>query len=112
MNGVEDLWQFNADRGQFIYIKKTPVVDFLRCDAPKRQSIRLGVQQFVQLVEAARIARIAVDLGQCFFDCLLHLRRLGRTAVQPPLNDFLLPSALCDPFRIGLSAFRQIFERS
>ena len=106
MNGVEHFWQLHADRGQIIYVKKAAVIDFLSSNAPKRQTIRLRVQQFVQLVEAARVARIPVDLCQGFFDCVLHLWRLGTTALQPPFDDFLLSCTLCDPLRIGFGPFR------
>src|SRR5262245_22455617 len=75
MNGVEDFWQFHTDRGQIVYVKKAAVIDFLSSDPPKGQAIRLCVQQFVEPVETARVARIPVDLCEGFFDCLLHLRR-------------------------------------
>ena len=59
---VEDFWQLHPDRGQIVYVKKAAVIDFLGRDPPEGEPIRLGVQQFVERVEAARVARLAVDL--------------------------------------------------
>ncbi len=46
VNGVEDFWQLDPDRGQIVYVKKAAVIDFLGSHAPKGQTIRLCVQQF------------------------------------------------------------------
>ena len=62
VNGVEDFWQLDADGGQIVYVKKAAVIDFLGSDPPKSQTIRLCVQQFVQLVEAARVTALSVNL--------------------------------------------------
>ena len=110
VNRVEHFWQLHPDRGQIVYVKKAAVIDLLCSDTPKGQTIRLGVQQFVELIETARVARVPVDLCEGFFDCLLYLRRLRTTTLQPPFDDFLLSRALCDPFGVGFSAFRQIFK--
>ena len=110
MNRVEDFWQLHTDCGQIVYIKKAPVIDFLGSDTPKRKTIRLRVQQSVECVETAGVARISVDLCECFFDCLSYRRCLVTTTVQPPLDDFILTGALRDPFRVGFSTFRQIFK--
>src|SRR5437773_12470576 len=96
VNGVEDFWQLHANGGQIVYVKKAAVVDFLGSDSPKGQTIRLCVEQFVQFVETARVARIPVDLCEGFFDCVLYLRCLGTTSLEPPLNDFPLFLVLCD----------------
>src|SRR5262249_55688835 len=96
MNRVEDFWQLHPDRGQIVYVEKAAVIDFFSSDAPKGQTIRLRVQQFVELIETALIARIAVDLCESFFDCLLYLRRLGTTTLQSPFDDFLFSRALRD----------------
>jgi hypothetical protein len=110
VNGVEDLWQFHADRGQIVYVEKAAVINFLSSDAPKRQTIRLCIEQFIELVKTARVARIPIDLGESFLDGLLYLRCFGATTLKPPFDDFPLSSAFCDPFWVGFSAFRQIFK--
>src|SRR5206468_7999065 len=66
VNGIENLWQFDPNRSQLIYVEKTAVIDFFSRDAPKRESIRLRVEQFIQRIETARIARLSVDLRQSF----------------------------------------------
>ncbi|KAG0505993.1 MAG: hypothetical protein Udaeo_06360 [Candidatus Udaeobacter sp.] len=42
----------------------------------------------------------------------MHFRGFDATTLQSPLNYFLFAFAFCNPLRVGLSAFRQIFERS
>src|SRR5439155_27108030 len=79
MNGVEDFWQLDADGGQIVYVKKAAVIDFLGSDPPKSQTIRLCVQQFVQLVEDARVTALSVNLYQRSFDRQLHFRSFGAT---------------------------------
>ena len=111
MHGIEHFRQLDPDRCQIINVEKAAVIDFLGRDAPKRQPIRLRVQQFVQFVEAAWIPALSVDLRQCLFNRLLDPRRFFATALETPLDDFFFTSAFCDPFRIGFRAFRQIFER-
>ena len=69
------------------------------------------VQEFIEFVEAARVAWPTVDLGERLFDRLLHLRRLLATPLQPALDDFFFAGALGDSFRIGLGASRQVLQR-
>src|SRR5262249_55044509 len=78
---------------------------------PKRQPIRLRIEQFVERIEAARIPGLTVDLDQRLFNCLLDLRRFRATTFQTSLDDFLFTNAFRDAFWIGLGAFWQIFER-
>src|SRR5215208_2253796 len=79
MNCVEDFGQLHPNCSQIVYVKKTAVIDFLRSDTPKGQTIRLCVQQFVELIETMLVSRIPVDLCERFLDRLLYLRRLGTT---------------------------------
>ena len=111
MRRVEHFRQFHSDRRQIVHVEESAIINFLRRDPPERESIRLGVEQFVELVEAARIARATVDLGERFFDRALHLRRFLTTPLQTSFHDFLFARALGDFFRIGLGPPRQIFER-
>jgi hypothetical protein len=39
VNGVEDFWQLDPDGCQIVYIKKAAVIDFLRSDPPKGQTV-------------------------------------------------------------------------
>src|SRR6266403_677242 len=112
VNGIENLWQFDPNRREIVYVKKTAVIDFFSRDAPKREAIRLGVEQFIQRIKTARIARLSVDLRQCFFDRLLHLRRFSAASLQTPFDDLLFADPFRDALRIGLSALGQILERS
>ena len=112
MNGVKHFWQFDPNRCQIIYVKKTAVIDLFGCDTPKRQSVGLRVEQFIERVKTAGITSFPVNLCQRLFDRLLHLRRFGAKPFQPPLDDLFFPNPLGDPFGIGLGALRQIFERS
>ena len=59
---VEDFRQFHPDRGEIVDVEEAPVIDFLRRDAPESEPIGLIVQQLVERVETARVARRAVDL--------------------------------------------------
>ena len=110
MSSIKDPGQFNPNRRQIVHIKKAAIINFFRRDPPKRQPIGLRVEQLIKRVEAARVAWFSVNPGQCLFDCLLHLRRLGAAAFQTSLDDLLLANALRDALWIGFSAFRQIFE--
>ena len=105
VNGVKHLWQFNPDRRQIVHVEKTAVIDFFGRDAPGRQPIRLRVEQFIQDVEAACVARLSVDLRQRSFERLLHLRCFGTKSLQASLDDFFFSNALCDPFWISFGAF-------
>src|SRR5436305_219110 len=95
-----------------VHIKKTTVIKFLCSDSPKRQPIRLRVEQLIQRIKAARVAGLPIDLNERLFNCLLDLWRFRATAFQTPLDDLLFTNALCDAFWIGFGAFWQIFERS
>ena len=69
------------------------------------------VQERIERIETARIARRSVDLRDGLRDRALHLRRLLAAALQPPLDDFLFSCALRYPFRIRRGSSWQIFER-
>jgi hypothetical protein len=111
VNGVKDLWQLDPNCGQVVHIKKATVINFLCGDPPKRQPIRLRVEQLIQRIKAARVAGLPIDLDERLFDCLLDLWRFRATAFQTPLDDFLFTNALRDASWIGFGAFWQIFER-
>ena len=111
MNSVEYLGKLNPDRCQIINIKKAAVINFLRGDPPKCDPVRLRIEQLIEGIEAARVARFAVDPRQCLFDRLLYLRRFRAPALQTSFDDFLFTDALRDPLGIGFGALRQIFKR-
>ena len=100
MRVVENLRQFHPDRGQIVDVEETPVIDFLRRHPPESEAISLVGEQGIERVEAARVARGAVDDGEGFFDRFLHRRRFLAAALQPALDDFLFPRPLRDPLRI------------
>src|SRR5262249_59771813 len=76
MNGVEHLWQFDPNRRQIIYVEKTAVIDLFGCDTPKRQPIGLRIEQFIERVKTAGVTSFPLNLSQCLFARLVHLRRL------------------------------------
>ena len=108
---LENLRQFDADRGEFIDVKKAPVIDLLGRDAPVAQSVRLRADQLIEGVEAAPIAGLAFDLAQRRLDRADKLRALRAPAQQPALDDFLFAHALRDLLRVGRGAQREMFER-
>ena len=108
---LEDLRQLHPNRGQIVDIEKAAVIDLLRRHAPEREPIRLIVEQRVERIEAARIARRAVDFRERLRDRRLHLRRFLATPFQASLDDLFFAGAFRDPLRIALGPARQIFER-
>ena len=111
MRRVENLRQFHPDRGEIVDVEETPVIDFLRRHPPESEPVGLIVQELIERVETARIARRAVDLRDRFLDRLLHLRRFLAAPLQPALDDFLFARAFRDAFRIGFGPPGQIFQR-
>ena len=57
MRRVENLRQFHPDGGEIVDVEEAPVVDFLRRDPPEGEAIGLIVQQRIERIETARIAR-------------------------------------------------------
>ena len=57
-------------RGQIVDVEKAAVIDFLGRHAPEREAVGLIVQQFVEPIETAGIARSAIDLGERLVDRL------------------------------------------
>src|SRR3977135_3213667 len=83
---IEDFRQFHPDRGQIVDVEETAVINLLRRDPPEREPIRLVVQEGIERIETARIARDAIDLGDGLLDGRLYLRRFLATPLQPPLD--------------------------
>ena len=104
VNGIENLWQFNPDRRQIVHVEKTAIINLFGCDSPIGQPVRLRVEQLIKGVEAARVARLPIDLSQCLFDCLLYLWRFRATAFETSLDDFFLSNALRNAVRVGFSS--------
>src|SRR5438046_9498808 len=101
MNSVEDLGKLNPDRRQIINIKKAAVINFLRGDPPKCDPVRLRIEQLIEGIEAARVARFAVDPRQCLFDRLLYLGLFRTPALQTSVDDLRFTSALRDTLGRG-----------
>src|SRR6266487_946339 len=85
VNSVENLWQFYPDRRQIVHIEKAAIINFFGRDPPVSEPVRLRIEQFIERVEAACISRLAVDLGQCLFNCPLNLRRFCATSFEASL---------------------------
>ena len=56
MNDGEHFRALHPDCGQVVDVEKAAIVDFVGSDAPKAQAIGLVIQDFLQGVEAVRIA--------------------------------------------------------
>ena len=57
MRRLENLRQLHPDRGEIVDVEEAPVIDFLRRHSPEREPISLVVQQRIERIETARIAR-------------------------------------------------------
>ena len=98
---VEDLLILHPQGGELIHVEKAPVVDFLRCDPPVRQPVRLFDQQTVESIEAARLSGDAVEALDACGDQRSHAGTAVHHGGQPPFNHILFARALGDFVRIG-----------
>src|SRR5260370_1644524 len=67
MNSVKHLWQFDPNRCQIIYVEKTAVIDLFGCDTPKRPSIGLRIEQFIQRVKTPAVPTFPPTLSPPLF---------------------------------------------
>jgi hypothetical protein len=111
VRGLEDLGQFHANGGQFVDVKKAPVVDLLRRDTPEAQAVGLPADQLVKGVKTARIAGVAFDFTHGGGERIHQLRAFFTAAEKTALDDLLFAHALGDLFRIGLRARREMLQR-
>ena len=83
VRAVEHARLVHAQRREVVDVEEAPVVDLVDRYAPVRQSIRLRVEQRVESIEAARIARRAVEPRDvasmcCWISGLRSSRRTSR----------------------------------
>ena len=109
---LEDLPVLLPQRGEVDDLEEAAVVDLVARDAPEREAISLVIEQSVERVETARLARRPVNDGEGFFDRLLHQRRFLAAALEPALDHFLFSRSFRDPLRVALRPAGQILERS
>src|SRR5260370_18355629 len=73
MRGIEHFRQFHPDCRQIIHVEKAAAINFLSCNAPECQAIRLGVEQLIEPVKTARGPSPPRNLRQSFLDRTLIL---------------------------------------
>src|SRR5438067_7401853 len=89
MGRIEHFRQFHPDRREIVHVEETPIVDLLCGDAPESEPIGLIVEERVERVEAARVARCAIDLRHRLLDRGLDLRRFLAPPLETAFDDFL-----------------------
>ncbi len=111
MDLVEDVRIFHAHRGELVHIEEPAVVDLFRRNAPVRETVGLVVQQPVEQVEAARIARDSVESLDAGIDegrdpaAALGERR------EPPLDDLFFARTRGDRFGVSRIPRREVARR-
>src|SRR5207302_3998863 len=92
--GAEDVWVFDANRGQLVDVEEAAIVDLVGRDAPVAQPVSLLRQQLLQTVEAVRLAFHPVEIAARGSYCEAHLFTGVHQSCQPPPDDLGLPAAL------------------
>src|SRR5207237_8085810 len=110
-SSVETVRECTPEPCQIVDIKQSPIIDSLCRHPPESEAIGLRIQQFIKPIKTARIADVAVNSFNSFFDRALYLRGFGATPFQTFLDDLLFTGALLDSLGVGLGPPRQIFER-
>ncbi len=72
--------ELHADGGQLVDVEEAAVVDLLGGDAPVRETVRLLVEQPVEVVEAPRVAALAVADADRLLDATRAPARSARPA--------------------------------
>src|SRR6516162_9346162 len=84
----------HADGGQFIDIKKAPIIDFFGCNPPIGESIGLRLDELVQLVETVGVTRSPIESSNRLIDGRSYMRAGVIERRNAPLDDLLFSSAL------------------
>src|SRR4030067_2574211 len=101
MSMPENTCVFHTYRRKLINIKKTPVVYFLCCNSPMRESVNLLTEESIQVVKAPRFAFYAVENLYIFINKCLNLPAFVTEIPQSffnnlfftvPLNNLLIVS--------------------
>jgi hypothetical protein len=108
MGLAEDLRSLDPDRRQLVDVEKAPVVDLLGGHPPERQAVGLSVEQRVEVIEAGRLADLAVELRDAGLQAGAELGPLRRQGRQPSFDHLFLPIALSHLGRIGHAGRRQV----
>src|SRR5436190_6157882 len=111
VGGLKYLGALHADRGQFVDVEKTPIVDFVGGHLPVRKPIRLIQQQLVEQIETRGVAARPVEIAQRLVEKSADLRRSLTQFGETSADDFLFTAALVDPFGIGLGPGRKVRQR-
>ena len=64
MRRLENVFSLHVQRARSLTSKKRAVVDLIRSHPPVRQAVALVLEQFLEKVETARIARLTVEFDQ------------------------------------------------
>ena len=112
MRRHKDLAHLLAHRRQLVDGEEAPVVDLLAGGAEGGEAVRLGVQQAVESIEAARVAGVAVVGTHRLRQRLRDLRRGGDQVGQAALGDELLAAALRDEIGGGFVLEREAGDES
>src|SRR5579862_8496763 len=96
MRRLENLLIFHAQRGQVVGIKKSAIVDVIGGNSPVRQPESLYFDEFMQIVEARRVGRMAVDRLHGRMNSTGDLERSRTQFSQAALVDFFVPVSLRD----------------
>ena len=108
VRGLEDIFALHRQRGQVVDVEEPAVVDLVRANPPVRKAIALVLEQVVHELEAARVARAAVEEGHVPVDEIADRLALGGERGQPALDHFFLALAFRDFFGLGLRAARKV----
>ncbi len=106
---LEDVEVLDTDGGEAVDVEEAPVVDLLPCHPPVRQPVRdVALEEAIQRVEAARIARVAVQPLEVRPEVLGDHRRAVDQRSQPPLQHLLLAAPLEHLLRRGVPPRGQV----
>ncbi len=108
---VEDLFVLGAKGGEIVDIEEAAVVDVVGGDTPLREAVRLGLDEFMQRVEATGIVGRAVDRGYILEDECFYFVRSRAQSDQTTLLHFLFTVALDFLLGRGATTVRQVAER-
>src|SRR5882672_1293328 len=108
VDGREYIGIFHANGGEIVDVEKTAIVDFIGCNPPKTEAIRLIVEETFQVVETVGVAFAAVDFRQNliqggFEDCTAI-----NQACDPALDNFLFPLTFPYLGQVGILPRRQV----
>ena len=108
---LEDDRILGADGRERVDVEEAAVVDLFRRDAPVGEPIDLRREEPIEEVEAARLARLAVEDRDVLLEVLADARVRRAEGRDAPLDDFLLAAPLVTLLRILLVTRGQVRDR-